>query len=168
MYPHTLKIIFLLLTIFSLATNANTINKQDVPKQVFDYIYKKHPEAKDITVEAKTHFGQSLYEVTFTANQNDRNGQVFQEKLVNLFRVNGHFYTNAIVVQHAAFNIIPTATIKSLQLNYPKYEILGVKTVDNPNGVGEEYEIDLLVSGNIWNISIDNQGKIISETRNDK
>ncbi len=53
-------------------------------------------------------------------------------------------------------------------MNYPKYEILAMKTVANPNGVGEEYEIDLLVSGKILNITIDDQGKIISETGQDQ
>jgi frataxin-like iron-binding protein CyaY len=43
-----------------------------------------------------------------------------------------------------------------------------MKTVANPNGVGEEYEIDLLVSGKILNITIDDQGKIISETGQDQ
>lgn len=167
MHPHFFKISFLLLAVFSLSVNANIINKQEVPKKVFDYIYKKHPKAQDISIQEKTHFGQALYEVTFTAEQKDLNDRVYQEKLVDLFRVNGHFYVNAMVIQHEAFNIISSAAVKRLQLNYPKYEILELKTVVNPNGVGEEYEIDLLVSGNIWNISIDDQGKLISETRQD-
>ncbi len=78
--------------------------------------------------------------------------------------MNGHFYTNAMVVQQEAFNILPSATVKSLQLKYPEYKILAMKTVANPNGVGEEYEVDLLVSGKKWNISIDGQGTLISET----
>jgi hypothetical protein len=168
MNHYVLKFSFILLTIFSITVNARTLTKQDVPEKVFDYIYHKHPKAQDISIEEKTHFGQALYEVTFTAEHKDLNGQVYQEKTVDLFRVNGHFYVNAMVVQHEAFNIIPTATVKSLQLNYPKYEILAMKTVANPNGVGEEYEIDLLVSGKIWNISIDDQGKIISETGQDQ
>jgi hypothetical protein len=121
MNHYLLQFSFILLTIFSITVNARTLTKQDVPEKVFDYIYHKHPKAQDVLIEEKTHFGQALYEVTFTAEKKDLNEKVYQEKTVDFFRVDGHFYTNALVVQHEAFNIIPTATVKSLQLNFPKY-----------------------------------------------
>ncbi len=168
MTPQFLKISFLILSIFSVTVNAGAINRQDVPKKVFDYIYKKHPNAKDITIAERTHFGQALYEVKFTEKKQDLNGKEYQENFVDLFKMNGRFYTNEFVIEHQAFNIMPTETVKSLQLNYPNYEILAMKTVANPNSVGEEYDVDLLVSGQILNVSIDDQGKIISETKQDK
>ncbi len=160
-----LKFSFLLLITVSLTGNAQTLNKQDVPEKIFDYIYKKHPEAKDISITEKKHFNQPLYEANFTAKNIDKNGQSYEEKITDLFRINGHFYTNELVVDHNAFNIMSPAALKSLKSHYPKYEILVMKIVTNPNTVGEEYEIDMLVSGKIRNISMNSQGEIISETR---
>ncbi|MFK5949042.1 MAG: hypothetical protein QM500_09790 [Methylococcales bacterium] len=166
MYHHFLKFSFLLLITVSLTGNAQTLSKQDVPEKIFDYIYKKHPEAKDISITEKKHFNQPLYEANFTAKNIDKNGQSYEEKITDLFRINGHFYTNALVVDHNAFNIMSSAAVNSLKSHYPKYEILAMKTVINPNTVGEEYEINMLLSGKIWNISINDQGEIITETRN--
>jgi len=160
-----LKFSFLLLITVSLTGNAQTLNKQDVPEKIFDYIYKKHPEAKDISITEKKHFNQPLYEANFTANNIDKNGQSYEEKITDLFRINGRFYTNELVVDHNAFNIMSSAALKSLKSHYPKYEILMMKIVTNPNTVGEEYEMDVLVSGKIRNISMNSQGEIISETR---
>lgn len=168
MYHYFLKISFLLLAIVSISVNAKPLSKQDIPVKVFDYIAKKHPQARDFKIQEKTHFGQPLYEVSFIVDQTDKNGQAYQETVVNLFRVNGRFYSNALVVEHNAFNIIPSDTEKNLQSNYPNYEILAMKTVVNPNGVGEEYDVQLLVSGKIMDVSINSQGKLIGETQLDK
>jgi hypothetical protein len=165
MYHYFFKVLFLMLAVFSMTVNAGTIDKQDVPEKVFSYIYKKHPKAQDITVEKTTHFGLPLFKVCFKANQYNLNNRIYQAEFVRLFRFNGHFYTNEIAVERHAFNVISDAAKKGLQLNYPDYEILAMKAVSNPNGVGEEYEIDLLVSEKILNISIDDKGKVISETK---
>ncbi len=79
--------------------------------------------------------------------------------------MNGHFYTNEIVVEKHSYNIVSDEVTKKLKLRYPDYEIMAMKAVSNPNNVGEEYEIDLLTSGKLWNIGIDNQGNLISETQ---
>jgi len=165
MYHYFFKILFLMLAVFSMTVNAGTISKQNVPEKVYSYVYKKYPKAQDIIVEETTHFGLPLYKVSFKANQYDLNNQVHQAEFVKLFKFNGHFYTNEISVERHAFNVISDATKKGLQLNYPDYEMLAMKAVSNPNGVGEEYEINLLVSEKIWNISIDDKGKVISETK---
>ncbi len=160
-----LKSFFLFLAVFSGAAYAATLNKQDVPGNVFDYVYKKHPEAKDFNIEEKIHFGLSLYKVSFTANQKNKNGQDFQAKFVDLFKMDGHFYTNEIVVEKHSYNVVSDEVTKKLKLRYPDYEIMAMKAVSNPNNVGEEYEIDLLTSGKLWDIAIDNQGNLISETQ---
>ncbi len=164
MHQHFMKITFFLLAFFSSIVNAGTIEKQNVPDKVFNYIYKKHPEAKVLTVVEKTHFGRSLFEVAYTVKDVDQTGQASEEKYFDLFRSDGHFFVNAISMQKDAFNIINSEIENSLQLQYPKFEILEMKSVENPNGVGEEYELDLLFSGKKWNISVDNQGKISTET----
>ncbi|MCF6203587.1 MAG: hypothetical protein L3J59_07950 [Methylococcaceae bacterium] len=69
--PLCFKNFFYLTDFFSITVNARKINEQDVPDKIFDYIYHKHPKAQDFSIEEKKHFGQALYEVTFTANQKD-------------------------------------------------------------------------------------------------
>jgi len=168
MHSHFFKISFLLMSIFSITVNADLINKQDVPEKVFNYIYDKYPQAKDVTVEEKTHFGQPLYEVKLTSTQYDQNNQAYQAKKSELFKLDGHFFTNAFEVAHNSYTIITGVAEKKLQVQYPDYKILAMKIVSNPNGVGDEYEIYLKALGKTLDVSITDQGEIISENRLDK
>jgi hypothetical protein len=168
MRNYLLQFSFITLAIFSISINAKVISKQDVPEKVFSFIYKKYPKAEAITIEEKTHFGRSLYEVKFKVSQTDNNNKIYNEEFIELFKTNGHFYINVIAVERPSFSMITSDIKKNLQLYYPDYKILAMNLVINPYGVGEEYEMNLLVSGEIWNISIDDKGKLISETRQEK
>lgn len=168
MRHYLLQFIFITLAIVSISVHAKVISKQDVPEKVFSFIHKKHPKAQDITIEEKTHFGRSLYAVKFNVSQTDKNNKIYKEKYIDLFKTDGHFYTNVMAVDRSSFSMISTKIKKSLQLLYPDYQILEMNLVSNPYGAGEEYELVLLVSGQIWNISMDEKGNLISEASQEK
>jgi len=157
------NISLLWLAIFSMTVHADTISKENVPERVFDYIYKKHPDATNLIIEEKTHFGHHLYEVNFSTMHKDQNNQNYE--ISKLFRMNGHFFADALNMKKQVFNIITDAAKKTLQTYDPNYEILSLKIVTNPNGAGEEYEIELLAQGDKLNISIDDHGRVISQIK---
>ncbi len=165
MRQHLLQVFFILSAFILTPANAALINNQDVPENIVNYLHKKHPDAKDITVEERTHFGQPFFEVRFEENKTDGNNKTYTQKLVKLFHKNGHFFTNAYSVDHHAFNVMSVEAEQSLKSHYPAYKILDMRMISNPNGIGDEYEIDLLVSGNILNVTVNNLGDIISEIR---
>ena len=166
MRNYLIPFIILTFSVISSTTYGEALSGQDVPEAVHSYMQKKHPKAEEITIAQKTYFNIPLYEVTFTEEAYDKDNKMYKAKFAKLFRLNGHFYTNAIEVQPDAFNIITDAAEKSLRSHYPDYQITGMKIVSNPNGVGEEYEINLLNSGKSINVNINDKGKIISETVN--
>ncbi len=162
-----IKIFWLLLSLTSTSftVNAKNISMQDLPQKALDYMHKNHPKAKAISVQEKNHFGQSFYQVTFEENKTDQNNMPYEDEMGELFRPNGQLFTNIIIVEKHSFNVISDQAVKSLQSNYPDYKILAVKMINNPNRYGEEYDIDLMVSGNILEITLDNNGEILSEMR---
>ncbi len=157
--------IWVILTLISMTVNAEIISKQELPQKALDYIQKYHPKAKEVFVEEKTHFGQPFYQVTFKESKVDQNNTPYEEEMGELFRPNGQLFTNIIFVEQHSFNIISDQAIKSLQSTYPNYKILAVKMINNPNRYGEEYDIDLMVSGNILAVTLNNNGEILSEIR---
>ncbi len=163
MRQYLFQIFFIFLAFVLTSANAAVIRNQDAPENIFTYLHKKYPGAEDITIEQKIHFGQTLYEVKFKENKADGN-EIHKQELVKLFRANGRFYTNAYQVERHAFNVIPAEAEQTLKTQYPDYKILSMRMISNPNGVGDEYEIELLVSGNILNITINNSGAIVSES----
>jgi len=163
MRPNLLSIVFIVLSFFSLSIHAKTITKENLPEKVFSYISKNHPKAQDMNIREVEHFGQPLYELKLTATKYDTNNKIYKEPLILFFRLNGDFYTNGIIVEHNSFKMISDAATKSLQQHYPNYEILAINTIVNPNGVGEEYDINLLASGKTWHLLINDHGKIMSE-----
>jgi hypothetical protein len=165
MRKYLLQALLMTMVFVSASTNAGTISMQDLPEKIVNYMHKKHPEAMDVTVVEKTHFGQSLYEVNFKESKVDLNNTPYVEEMGELFRKDGHLFTNVISMEKHAFNIIPAEAEQSLQAHYPDYEILAMRQIGNPNGVGDEFEITLLVSGEILHVSINDNGKLISEVR---
>jgi hypothetical protein len=163
---YLLQIFFIFLAVVSSSVYARIIDRQDLPEKIFTVINKKHPKAEIMTIEDKTHFGQPLYAIKIRETQYDMNNQIYFEETVELFRPNGHFYTNEINIKRESFDLILPSEIKeSLHQQYPDYKIQEIQIVTNPNSIGEEYDIALLASGRVWNISIDSKGKLISTAR---
>ncbi len=165
MQKKMIEIFLLMLTLTSLTVSAEVINMQDLPQGAIDYMHKYHPKAKGISVQQKTHFGQPFYQVTFKESKTDQNNTPYEDEMGELFRPNGQLFTNIIVVEKHSFNVISDQAVKSLQSTYPNYKILAVKMINNPNRYGEEYDIDLMVSGNILEVTVDNNGTILNENR---
>jgi|GEM_PF-6435740 len=166
MYKIFLKMCFFSLIFVSISANARMVSDINLPEQIFSYLNEKYPKAEDFTAVEKTHFGRSFYEVNFKLMTVDKNNKSYLDDRGELFhKSNGHIFTNVITVQPNNFNVISAAAKKTLNLSYPGYKMLGMKMVVNPDGVGEEYEIDLMVSGKLLNISMNNKGKVFSETR---
>lgn len=166
MRKYLISFIILTLSVIPLATHGKELSLQDLPEAVHVYMQKKHPGAEDITIEQRTYFNIPLYEVNFTEDAHDQDNKKYQAKFTKLFRLNGHFYTNAIKVQPDSFNIISDVAEKSLQSHYPDYQIEEMKIISNPNGVGAEYEIDIQDSGKSIIVNITDKGEITSETVN--
>ena len=165
MQKKIIEIFMLLLTLTSLTVSAEVINMQDLPQGALEYMHKYHPKAKGIHVQEKTHFGQPFYQVTFKESKTDQNNTPYEDEMGELFRPNGQLFTNIIVVEKHSFNVISDQAVKTLQSTYPNHKILAVKMINNPNRYCEEYDIDLMVSGNILEVTVDNNGTILNENR---
>ncbi len=165
MQKNMIGIMWLILTSTSLSVNAEVISMQDLPQKALVYMHKTHPKAKAVSVQQKTHFGQPFYQVTFKESKVDQNNTPYEEEMGELFKPNGQLFTNIIIVEKHSFNIISDQAVKSLQSTYPNYKLLAVKMINNPNRYGEEYDIDLMVSGNILAVTVNNNGEILSEIR---
>ncbi len=145
---------FLVLTLASVSAYAETLGKDAIPSQIMDQFYKRHPNAIDISAAKKTHFKQSLYEITFKEEK---------EKIIELYRDNGHFFINADNIQGA--NMMPSAAYDNLKAAFDTYTIKEAVLVVNPNGVGEEYDLTVNASGDDWSVIVDHNGNIIQKER---
>ena len=149
---------FLLTLIFTLTVMAAPLSFAEggeegaIPEKVLSALYKKHPNALDITARPKKHFGQELYEIAF------KDGE---EKLIELYRAQGAFYVNAPLIDPSG--MIPSSAFDNLKAAFGQYEIKQAILVVNPNGPGEEYDLTVNSSGAGWHVSIDGEGKIIGK-----
>lgn len=154
MRNYFLNLGFIVLALFSVSADAEIVDKDTIPPQIMDQFYKKHPDALDITAEQKKHFGQDLYEINFKEGE---------EKLIELYRPNGHFYVSAVYVE--ADGLMPAAGNDNLKAAFTSYEIKDAILIANPNGTGEEYDLTVNASGNDWSVLIDGKGNIINKER---
>lgn len=135
------------LTVFPV--QAEMLSKQALPEKVVSQLMQRHPNAIDISAEQKTHFKQELYEITFKEND---------VEIVELFRTDGHFFTNA---EKMASVGEMTATVgENLKAEFGQYFIDQSYLVVNPNGAGEEYDLVVNAGGIIWHVTIDRKGNI--------
>lgn len=145
---------FLVLTLASVSAYAETLGKDAIPSRIMDQLYKRHPNAIDISAAKKTHFKQTLYEITFKEEK---------EKIIELYRDNGRFFINADNIQGA--NMMPSAAYDNLKVAFDTYTIKDAVLVVNPNGVGEEYDLTVNASGDDWRVIVDHNGNIIQKER---
>ena len=147
---------FLVLALASVSTYAEVVAKDAIPAKIMDQLYKRHPNAMDISAEKKTHFKQSLYEITFKEEKD-------KGEIIELYRDNGRFFVNADDVTTS--NMMPPVAYDNLKAAFDTYTIKEAMLVVNPNGVGEEYDLTVNTSGNDWSVIIDHNGNITQKER---
>jgi hypothetical protein len=123
----------------------------EIPDKVRADILKRHPTAQDFQAAYETHYQRRLLEVSFKEEANDN-------PTLELFREDGKLFTNELPL----FDLTeaPQAVKDSLETNFPSYQLKKAELIVNPNGVGEEYEVYMLVGGANWKISVNEKGKI--------
>jgi hypothetical protein len=147
---------FLLTALSSVSTHAEVLGKDAIPPQIMDQVYKRHPNAIDISAEKKIHFKQSLYEITFKEEKD-------KEKIIELYRDNGRFFVNGNNIHGS--NMMPSVAYDNLKAAFDTYTIKDAILVVNPNGVGEEYDLTVNASGNDWSVIVDHNGNITQNER---
>jgi hypothetical protein len=144
------KLLLSLCFIFlSIAVNAEVIEKDGIPTAIMDQIYKKHPNALDITAEKKTHFSQELLKVFFKEGE---------EKFVDYYRPDGHFFVSGLII--AADDMMFSDSKEKLKADFKDYHVKQAVLIVNPNGAGEEFDVVLETGGKNWNVQIDKKGNI--------
>jgi hypothetical protein len=133
----------------SLPLHAEMLAKEAIPEKIISLLLKRHPEAYDIGAEQKTHFKQNLYEVLFKEGES---------KQIELFRADGHFFTNAEKMD--SLGEMPATARENLTAELGKYELVESFLIANPNGIGEEYDLVVNATGVIWHITVDSKGNI--------
>ena len=139
----------LCLLLISVSANAEVIGKDGLPTAVIDQIYKKHPNALDISAERKTHFSQELLKVYYKEGE---------EKFVEYYRPDGHFFVSGLII--AADDMMFTDSKEKLKADFKDYHIKQAVLVVNPNGAGEEFDLVLETAGKAWNVLIDKKGNM--------
>lgn len=166
------KLLFtaLILAVSSVSVQAKQLTKEQLPPKLLEHFNKKHPKTSNLVISEEKHFGQALYELSFTEELaikvpdekgNKLKSQMAHEEAAVFYRTNGHFFVSAEKI--AAFNVIPGVIIDGLKAAFPDYKITAAQLIPNPNGVGEEYEIDITAQNQPWHVSIDRKGTIISK-----
>jgi hypothetical protein len=144
------KLLFCLCLLFvSVSANAEIMGKDAIPTAIMDQIYKKHPNALDISAEKKNHFSQELLKIAYKEGE---------EKFVEYSRPDGHFFVSGLVI--AADDMMFTDSKQKLQADFKDYHIKQAVLIVNPNGAGEEFDVVLETAGKDWNVLIDKKGNM--------
>ena len=157
MRNYLLNISLLVLALTSVSAQAEVVPKEAIPSVIMDQFYKKHPNAVEISAAKKTHFKQAVYEIMFKEEKD-------KEKLIELYRPNGHFFVNADNVQGA--NMMPAIAADNLKAMFETYTVKDSVLIVNPNGVGEEYDLVVNAGGTDWSVVVDRTGAISQKERN--
>jgi len=156
MRSNFLNLAFLVLALSSVSATAEILAKDAIPSQILEQFYKRHPNAIDVSAEKKTHFKQALYEITFKEEKD-------KEAMIELYRSNGRFFINGDNVTTS--NMMPAIAYDNLKAAFGTYTIKDAILVVNPNGVGEEYDLTVNVSGNNWSVIVNHTGNITQKER---
>lgn len=142
-----LLVLSLILFFQSFIATAEIID--NIPTQITDQIYKKHPNAVNLTAEKKIHFSQELLKIFYKEGE---------EKYVEYYRPNGHFFVSGHII--AADDMMFTDSKEKLKADFKDYKVKEAVLVVNPNGTGEEFDVVLETAGKIWNVLIDKKGNL--------
>ena len=152
---HRLIIIMLGSFIFSgssLAEPAQVV----IPEKVKADILKRHPKAQDFEASHEIHFKRKLLEVTYKEEGADA-------PIMELFREDGNLFTNELHLDNIG-EAAPEVK-QALAANFPGYELKSTEMISNPNGIGEEYEVHLLVGGVHWKVSVTQKGEVLGKDK---
>ena len=161
------------LAVSSISVQAKQLTKQELPKKLLIHFSKYHPKTSNLVITEQKHYGQNLFELSFTEeltikvpDEKDVKGEKLKPKTVSeevsiFYRTGGQFFINSEKIY--AFNIIPGVVINGLKAAFPDYKITAAQLIPNPNGPGEEYEIVITSLGSSWSVSIDSKGTIITK-----
>ena len=142
-----------LLLVLPLTVNAQESRLASLPDKVKINILKRHPTAIDLhAVGNEIHFSHYLLEVAYKVEGNDT-------EVLDLFSEDGKLFANELTVEN--LNDAPHLVKETLENNVPGYKIIKAELVGNPNGLGEEYELYLLVGDEIMKVSINQKGNIV-------
>ena len=142
-------ILSLILILVSAFAYAETVDKENVPAEIMDQIYKKHPKALDFSVEKRSHFDQELLKISYKEGE---------EKFVDYFRPDGHYYVAGHLI--APDDMMFTDSKEKLKSVFSDYKITDAILIVNPNGTGEEFDLILENGGKNWSVTIDKKGNI--------
>ena len=157
MRNYLFNISLLVLALTSVSAQAEVVSKEAIPTPIMDQFFKKHPNAIEINAAKKTHFKQTVYEITFKEEKD-------KEKLIELYRPNGHFFVNADNVQGA--NMMSAVAADNLKAMFDTYTVKDSVMIVNPNGIGEEYDLVVNAGGIDWTVVVDRNGAISQKERN--
>lgn len=145
--------ISIFLILFPFSVNAEKIEKDAIPANIMDQIYKKHPNAMNIGAEKKTHFSQELLKIFYEEGEADK-----KEKFVDYYRPDGHYFVSGLII--AADDMMFTDSKEKLKSEFKDYHVKNAVLIVNPNGAGEEFDIILETGGKNWNVQIDKKGNV--------
>lgn len=152
MHKYFIKLGFLALVLFSAAGSAAILNKNEIPEKILALLSKRHPKAEEVTAEKKVHFAQDLYEVSF------KDGE---EKIIELYRPDGHFYAKGEIVE-SIFLMVPGAE-QNIKAAFKDAQVKESILIANPNSAGEEYDLSVVSEGKTWSIIVDGNGNIVKK-----
>lgn len=155
MYRYFLRLNFVVLALFSLSATAEILSKETIPEKIIAQFYKRHADAADIKAEKTVHFAQELFKVSFKSGE---------EKQVELYRPDGHFYARGEQVQ-SIFLMVPGSE-QNLKTEFDKFEVKESILIANPNSAGEEYDLSISSAGKNWSVTVDGNGKIVKKEQN--
>lgn len=124
-----------------------------IPARVKDQLLKRHPQAAEIQASPESHFGNHLLKVSFKEND---------EINMELFRANGALYSNVLPVDDPT--PLPSALLNTLKSEFTGYQFKKAELVVNPNGVGEEYGVYLLVDNANWLVWVNDKGQVLNKS----
>jgi len=145
----------LLLSGLACTVNAEQSAEVSIPEKVKADILKRHPNADDLQASHEIHFDHDLLEVSYKEDG--------KEPKLELFKADGKLFTDELPLDD--LNEAPPAVKEALAKNFPGYALKKAELIVNPNGIGEEYEIYLVVGGVNWKFSIDEKGGIQGKDR---
>jgi hypothetical protein len=148
-----LLVLSLILFLQSFIVTAEVVD--NLPTQITDHIYKKHPNAVSITAEKKTHFSQDLLKIFYKEGE---------EKFVEYYRPDGHFFVSGHII--AADDMMFTDSKEKLKSEFKDYKIREAVMVVNPNGSGDEFDVVLETGGKVWNVLIDKKRNLAKSEMN--
>ncbi len=142
----------LILPVFS--AQAGKIPLSEVPQAVINSLKERHPDAKIIKVEKEHHFTLKLYEVKFILNG---------KKQELLYSPQGEYFGYE---EDINISELPQAVVDKLKQSFKKLTIVKAEKIKHPDG-RIEYEIDVEGDGEEWEITMSPTGQIWGKERDE-